>query len=143
MTQQVALYPYRNVWYLAGALDQCSPAMPWYNETGIVNEANNDGIEYTDACNYHHVDTRCPAMLQGPWREYRTSHYMAYLTKFYGREVHTLTTMVIEQDLNVVPTAGHDGSAIYNAVEGKAAVFTPVFQRQVYAQDPSQDEDQD
>eukprot|EP00658_Telonema_sp_P-2_P033908 TRINITY_DN247_c0_g1_i3.p2 TRINITY_DN247_c0_g1~~TRINITY_DN247_c0_g1_i3.p2 ORF type:complete len:181 (-),score=47.24 TRINITY_DN247_c0_g1_i3:182-724(-) len=140
MTDQALLYAYRNVWYLAGALDQCSPAMAWYNETGATNTNNNNGIAYDDACDFHHLDTRCPAMLQGPWRNYRTEHYVAYLYKYYGHKVHTLVTLAITQDANIVSNAGHDGSQIYTSLEGQGAIFSPVYQKQVFFQDPTDDE---
>eukprot|EP00658_Telonema_sp_P-2_P030013 TRINITY_DN2273_c0_g6_i1.p1 TRINITY_DN2273_c0_g6~~TRINITY_DN2273_c0_g6_i1.p1 ORF type:complete len:513 (+),score=106.17 TRINITY_DN2273_c0_g6_i1:83-1621(+) len=141
ITRQVQLYPFRNVWYLTGSLDKCTPAMPWYNQSGVTNPSNDVGINFTDACDFHHIDTRCPAMLEGPWRSYREVHYLAYLYKFYGFKVHNVIMLTVDQDMNLVPNSGHDGTMIYNSSEGKAAVYTPVYQSEVFSYDDDNDND--
>lgn len=35
----------------------------------------------------NHMDNRCPAMLEGPWRKARGKTYMKFLKKYYGKDV--------------------------------------------------------
>jgi len=119
-------YALRNVVYLAGMLDMCSPAVPWYNETGMI---GSDALQqYSSACDFHHLDTRCPAMLEGPWREYRALHYMVYLEKFYGESVHKLVQLTVQQDLGLVPDVGHNGLGMLTSEEATVATYSPVAQ---------------
>jgi len=145
-TFNVIQYAFRDVWYLSGVLDQCTPAMQWYNSTKtpqdgcdptsdtcpMVWQQNEvDLAAYNQACNYHSVDTRCPAMLQGPWREYRATHYLAYLSKFYGQDTHMLVQWITMQSFNLVPDVGHQGSAMLTSQEGTAAIYTRADQAAV------------
>lgn len=127
---QVKQYAFRDVWYLSGVEDQCSPAMTWYNTSQQTTDLVNLGA-YNQACDYHHVDTRCAAMLQGPWREYRATHYVAYLTKFYGQNTHWLVSWITNQNFNLVPGVGHDGTGMLTSSEGIQAIYVRTSQTAV------------
>jgi pimeloyl-ACP methyl ester carboxylesterase len=126
VTENINNYALRNVWYLAGEDDECSPAMPWYNETG--HQGEDSKLQFSSACDFHHLDTRCPAMLEGPWRAYRAAHYLAYLYEYYGKTVHKMIQIAIQQDINVADNVGHSGLYMFISNEGKAAIYTPVDQ---------------
>jgi len=121
--RNVETYALRNMNYIVGQRDQCSPAMPWYNETGLPGA--DAAKQFSSACDFHHLDTRCPAMLQGPWREYRAVHYMLYLLKFYGKSVHTLLELEVSQDINLAPGMGHNGLGMITSHEASSAIFQP------------------
>jgi hypothetical protein len=126
MTYQVNQYAFRDMWYLNGNDDQCSPAMKWYNTTNqtidLIDGANGV-VQFDAACEYHKVDTRCPAMLEGPWRQYRGTHYMAYLAEFYGQNTHNLVEWVSNTNFNLVPGVGHNGLAMWTSAAGEAAIY--------------------
>ena len=97
INHSLALYPQRDVIYIVGENDTC-----------------NDGFKQCDAsCWQRHngcfrslMDTRCPAMLEGPWRKLRGELYRRFLEHFYGRKVHQLA---------VVPNAGHNATAVFQS----------------------------
>jgi len=134
-TLQLQQYAFRDVWYLSGVLDQCSPAMEWYNTSGANNQAVVNLGDFDDACDYHKVDTRCPAMLQGPWREYRATHYMAYLAEYYAPDTHMLVEWITSQSFNLVPGVGHDGTGMLTSSAGTAAIYTRYSQAAVETDD--------
>lgn len=78
VNQSIAIYPERDVSYLNGQNDTCNDGLPecdsecWQRD----NEES--------PCFRNRMDTRCPAMLTGPWRRARGAAYMAFLRKFYG-----------------------------------------------------------
>ena len=51
------------------------------------------------------MDTRCPAMLLGPYRRKRGYQYMKYLENLYDEPVHRLHT---------IPGVGHDALAMFD-----------------------------
>lgn len=136
---QVQQYAFRDVWYLSGVDDQCSPAMKWYNTSNPKAVSKADDLDnlgpYDTDCNYHSIDTRCPAMLEGPWREYRATHYVAYLTKYFGQKTHTLVSWISNSNFNLVPGVGHDGGGMLTSTEGTAAIYTRTSQESVLTQD--------
>ena len=60
------------------------------------------------------MDTRCPAMLQGPWRKLRAELYRQHLQRFYGRRV---------DNFHEVPGSGHDATAMFSSAIGLRFIF--------------------
>ena len=79
---QVALYPLRDVSYLNGQNDTCNDGLAYCDDECW--QRNNPEM----LCDRNHMDNRCPAMLEGPWRKARGKTYMKFLEKFYGKPVH-------------------------------------------------------
>ncbi|EOD24750.1 hypothetical protein EMIHUDRAFT_238346 [Emiliania huxleyi CCMP1516] len=111
VNQSIAIYPERDVSYLNGQNDTCNDGLPecdsecWQRD----NEES--------PCFRNRMDTRCPAMLTGPWRRARGAAYMAFLRKFYGapsRPIHRHY---------VVPGAGHDAMAVFESAAALSRVF--------------------
>lgn len=98
-------YPLRDVRLLVGGGDQCNDLLPTCN----------DGCwQKKEGCARNAMDTRCPAMLQGPWRRLRAEWYYNYFTREYNHTVHSL---------DVVPSVGHDAEAMFGSAFGISAVF--------------------
>jgi pimeloyl-ACP methyl ester carboxylesterase len=108
MNVSLALYPERDVNYLVGQNDTC-----------------NDGLAECDGecwqkdnkeapCMRNHMDNRCPAMLEGPWRKARGKTYMKFLKKYYGKDVHRF---------GIVPGCGHNATCIFASGIALAHVF--------------------
>ena len=55
-------YAKRNVVYLVGENDMCNDLLP---------TCNTECWQKTNGCDRNHMDTRCPAMIQGPFRKLR------------------------------------------------------------------------
>jgi hypothetical protein len=87
-------YLARAVTYLQGDRDTC-----------------NDSLA---TCNDHTLDKGCEAMLQGAHRFERGQHFFAHLTQFFPTHPHVF---------QAVAGVGHDGRAMFNSPEGRAALF--------------------
>jgi hypothetical protein len=61
------------------------------------------------------MDTRCPAMLQGPFRRKRGYRYMRYLEDYYGKPTH---------ELHEIPDVGHDATGMFGSEIGLEVVFS-------------------
>jgi hypothetical protein len=100
-----ALRVYRklHVVYLVGQNDTCNDGLPvcdascWKRENFLENEW---------PCFRNEMDTRCPAMLQGPCRRTRGYQYMRYLETLYGEPTHKLLE---------IPGTGHNASAMFGS----------------------------
>jgi hypothetical protein len=97
--------------YLVGQNDTCNDGLPvcdascWKREQYAENEW---------ACWRNDMDTRCPAMLQGPCRRTRGYQYMKYLETLYGEPTHHLFT---------VPGVGHNASGMFSSEIGMRELF--------------------
>lgn len=65
-------------------------------------------------CFRNDMDTRCPAMLQGPNRRTRGYMYMKYLEWLYGEPTHTLHT---------IPGVGHNATGMFGSEIGMKELF--------------------
>ena len=98
-------FPRRDVIYLVGQNDTCNDGLP---------ECNSDCWQRDNSCFRNDMDTRCPAMLEGPWRRLRGHLYMRYLRSFYGRDVH---------HLDEVPGVGHNATGMFLHPIGLSHIF--------------------
>ena len=100
-----------HVVYMVGQNDTCNDGLPtcdvscWKRERYETNE---------HACWRNDMDTRCPAMLQGPCRRTRGYQYMEYLRTLYGEPTHHLFT---------VPGVGHNASGMFGSEIGMRELF--------------------
>lgn len=107
------IYPKLHVVYMVGQNDTCNDGLPhcdnscWKRDTWSPGE---------NRCYRNHMDTRCPAMLQGPCRRTRAYNYMNHLQQLYSRPTHTLWE---------VPGVGHDASAMFESEIGLEVLFGP------------------
>jgi hypothetical protein len=65
-------------------------------------------------CFRNEMDTRCPAMLEGPFRRARGEQYMKYLEFFYGKPTHKLY---------VIPEIGHNATGMFGSATGLRLIF--------------------
>jgi hypothetical protein len=93
-----------------------------------VNVNSNDGLPVCDSscwkrtdyleeeglCFRNHMDARCPAMLEGPYRRIRGINYMKYLESFYGKPTHKLL---------IVPGIGHNATGMFGSDMGLKVIF--------------------
>eukprot|EP00930_Biecheleria_cincta_P027276 TRINITY_DN19158_c0_g1_i1.p1 TRINITY_DN19158_c0_g1~~TRINITY_DN19158_c0_g1_i1.p1 ORF type:complete len:561 (+),score=64.04 TRINITY_DN19158_c0_g1_i1:141-1823(+) len=108
LKQAIKVYPKRDVVFLSSQNDTCTddnfpfcdPSCATRNETVAM-------------CSRSAMSMGCPAMLMGWNRHIREVHYMEHLRHFYGRKVHSMTT---------VPDAGHDSFAVFSSKWGLAAI---------------------
>ena len=111
VTRALRLYQKLHVVYLVGQNDTCNDGLSvcdascWKREKYEENEW---------PCFSNEMDTRCPAMLQGPCRRTRGHQYMKYLEELYGRLTHTLHT---------VPGVGHNSTAMFFSEIGMRELF--------------------
>ena len=98
-------FPSRDVVYLVGQNDTCNDGLP---------VCNADCWQRDNGCFRNEMDTRCPAMLEGPWRKLRAHLYMRYLNHFYGRATH---------HLDEIPGVGHNASAMFEAPVALGHIF--------------------
>ena len=112
--RSVRMYPNLHMVYLVGQNDTCNDNLPvcddecWKRD----DQFDVDAGEYT--CFRNDMDTRCPAMLQGPNRKERAYHYMQYLQWLYGAPTHVLYT---------VPGVGHNATGIFSSEIGMRTLF--------------------
>lgn len=107
----VRLYRKLDVVYMVGQNDTCNDGLPtcdgdcWKRTDYLPDEG---------PCYRNHMDTRCPAMLQGPNRRTRGHQYMKYLEALYGEPTHVLHT---------VPGTGHNASGMFGSEIGMQELF--------------------
>jgi hypothetical protein len=105
------MYRKRHVVYFVGQNDTCNDALPtcsfdcWKREEFLPGEW---------PCFRNHMDTRCPAMLEGPNRRTRGLQYMKYLEDVYGEKTHKL---------HVVFGVGHNATGIFGSPIGLQELF--------------------
>lgn len=78
----VRVYPKLHVVYLVGQNDTCNDGLPVCDASCWKRENYSDD-EWP--CFRSQMDTRCQAMLQGPFRRARGHQYMRYLEELYGK----------------------------------------------------------
>ena len=100
-----------NVVYLVGHNDTCNDELPvcddscWKQETYEEDEW---------ACFRNDMDTRCPVMLQGPYRRIRAHQFMNFLEDLYGQPTHHMYT---------IPGVGHNASGMFSSDIGMREIF--------------------
>ena len=105
------IYRERSVTYLVGQNDTCNTDLPtcspdcWKREEYLPDER---------PCYSHQIDTRCPAMLEGPNRRDRGILYMQHLEFVYGEKTHVF---------HVIPDAGHNATAMFGSSIGLQELF--------------------
>jgi len=104
-------YRKRDVVYLVGQNDTCNDGLPTCSESCWK---RSDFLADEGPCFRNHMDTRCPAMLEGPYRRARGLQYMKYLEAFYGEKTHVL---------HVVPGVGHNATAMFGSDIGLHELF--------------------
>lgn len=105
-------YHLRHVVYMVGQNDTCNDALPSCHADCWKREDYLPGMEWP--CFRNHMDTRCPAMLEGPYRRIRGELYMRYLKEFYGSKTHLL---------HIIPNVGHNGTAMFGSDIGMTELF--------------------
>lgn len=73
-----------------------------------------DYLEDEWPCFRNSMDTRCPAMLEGPYRRSRGIQYMKYLETFYNKPTHKLI---------IVPDMGHNATGMFGSDMGLDVIF--------------------
>ena len=106
------VYPKLHVVYLVGQNDTCNDGLPVCDSSCWKREDYDPEDEWP--CFRNSMDTRCPAMLQGPFRNARAHQYMRYLEDIYGRPVHKL---------HEIPGVGHNASAMFGSEIGLRELF--------------------
>jgi hypothetical protein len=114
MQQSIRDYKDRSVVYLVGHNDTCNDGLPTCDESCWKRGMNFiPGLEWP--CFRNHMDTRCPAMMQGPNRRTRGHLYVQHLETYYGQSpVHAL---------HEVPEVGHDAAAMLTSPMGRLQLF--------------------
>jgi hypothetical protein len=105
------IYPKLHVVYLVGQNDTCNDGLPTCDASCWKRENFSKG-EW--ACFRNQMDSRCPAMLQGPCRRTRGRQYMKYLEDLYGEPVHQLFE---------VPGIGHNATGMFMSPIGLKVLF--------------------
>lgn len=108
----VRLYRRLHVVYMVGQNDTCNNNLPNCDDS-CWKRTNYDPIA-EGKCFRNDMDTRCPAMLQGPNRRARAHRYMQYLEWFYGKPTHNLYT---------VPGVGHNATGMFSSDIGLRELF--------------------
>jgi hypothetical protein len=105
-------YRERSVVYMVGQNDTCTD--------NVLPTCNADCWKKDDygpeewPCFRNHMDTRCPAMLEGPFRRNRGIQYMKYLEQVYGEKTHRL---------HVIPGVGHNATGMFGSPIGLEELF--------------------
>lgn len=105
------LYPKLHMVYMVGQNDTCNDGLPTCDVSCWKRENWEEG-EYS--CFRNQMDTRCPAMLQGPCRNTRAKQYMAYLEGLYQEPTHVL---------HEVKGVGHNASGMFSSEIGLKEIF--------------------
>lgn len=109
----VRLYEQLHVVYMVGQNDTCNDGLPTCDRSCWKRDVYEED-EWP--CFRNSMDTRCPAMLQGPCRRTRGHQYMSYLENFYGKPTHLLHT---------IPGVGHNATAMFGSDTGMRELFGP------------------
>jgi hypothetical protein len=108
----VRLYRRLHVVYMVGQNDTCNDNLPFCDESCWKRSDFDPTTEWQ--CFRNHMDTRCPAMLQGPNRRTRGHQYIKYLEWFYGEPTHRIHT---------IPGVGHNATAMFASEIGMRELF--------------------
>lgn len=111
LSRAAEFYAHRSVVYLVGQNDTCSDFLPGGECPSSCWTRDREG---TTRCTPTMMDTRCPAMLQGPNRNERARNYKRHVDQFFGRPVHTLLE---------VPNTGHQAAKMLSSEQGRLAMF--------------------
>lgn len=106
------LYGKLHVVYMVGQNDTCNDNLPVCDDSCWKREVWDNKTE--GVCWRNDMDTRCPAMLQGPYRRKRGYQYMEYLKTLYGEKTHHLYT---------VPGVGHNAAGMFSSEIGMRELF--------------------
>jgi hypothetical protein len=105
-------YRERSVVYMVGQNDTCTDTvLPTCNADCWKRD---DYLPDEWPCYRNHMDTRCPAMLEGPFRRNRGIQYMKYLEEVYGEKTHKL---------HVIPGVGHNATGMFGSPIGLEELF--------------------
>jgi hypothetical protein len=109
----VTEYPSRTMLYLVGQNDTCNDNLPGCRSDCWQKPPQPGATK----CDRSSMDTRCGAMLQGPFRRARGRKYVEYLRAFYGRETHSY---------GVVSGCGHDAACMFASQAARKALGIPL-----------------
>eukprot|EP00977_Amphora_coffeiformis_P029873 scaffold43195_cov206-Amphora_coffeaeformis.AAC.1 len=104
-------YQMRDVVYMVGQNDTCNDALPTCHKDCWKRE---NYLDEEWPCFRNHMDTRCPAMLEGSFRRTRGQHYMQYLEEIYGKPTHSM---------HVISGVGHNATGIFGSEIGLRELF--------------------
>ena len=105
------MYQQRSVVYMVGQNDTCNDGLYSCSSDCWKRE---DYLPEEWPCFRNHMDIRCPAMLEGPFRRKRGILYMKYLESFYGKPTHVL---------HIIPGVGHNATGIFGSPIGLEELF--------------------
>jgi len=121
VTEAIEDFPQRSVSYLAGQNDTCNNNLATCEASCWQNPATST---HNQLCYRNSMDTRCGAMLQGPYRRGRARKYHDYLMSYYGNTADLNSHAYTEID-----GCGHDASCMFSSDTAQAklkAVAIPV-----------------
>jgi hypothetical protein len=101
-----------HVVYMGGQNDTCNDMVPTCDDSCWKRDVWDNVTE--SLCFRNDMDTRCPAMLQGPYRRARGYQYMKYLETLYGKPTHHLYT---------INGIGHNASGMFGSKIGMRELF--------------------
>jgi hypothetical protein len=104
-------YKSRDVVYMVGQNDTCNDGLPTCDASCWKKQ---DFLPEEWPCFRNHMDSRCPAMLEGPNRRTRGLRFKKYLELYYGRPTHVL---------HVIPGVGHNATAMFGSPVGLQELF--------------------
>ena len=108
----VASYRERDVVYMVGQNDTCTDnVFPTCHSDCWKKD---DFLPEEGPCFRNHMDARCPAILEGPFRRSRGIHYMKYLQNLYGESIHTF---------HMIPNVGHNATGMFGSDIGLRELF--------------------
>lgn len=110
LDQAIRRFPKRDLRLLVGERDMCNENLPGCNDL-CWTKHNETGLGF---CYRNHMDTRCPAMMQGQFRRIRGLRYTEYMMRFYMKTTHPLF---------IVPGVGHDANGMFASEKGIQTIF--------------------
>jgi hypothetical protein len=108
----VQAYKHRDVVYMVGQNDTCNDGLPTCSSDCWKRD---DYLPEEWPCFRNHMDARCPAMLEGPFRRQRGVAYMKYLKQLYGEDMTHV--------LHIIPGVGHNATAMFGSPIGMEELF--------------------
>lgn len=108
----VQAYKHRDVVYMVGENDTCNDGLPTCSSDCWKRD---DYLPGEWPCFRNHMDTRCPAMIEGPFRRQRGVAYMKYLKQLYGEKMTHV--------LHIIPGVGHNATAMFGSPTGMKELF--------------------
>lgn len=112
LERSLSLYQNRNVVYMVGQNDTCNDGLPVCDESCWKRTDYLKDEEWP--CFRNHMDTRCPAMIEGPFRRARGLRYMQFLEDFYGKVTHRH---------HVIEGVGHNATGMFGSEAGLRELF--------------------